>query len=952
MAEFVLTKLAESVLSQTVERITEHLIHEAASLKSVRDDVVLLQDELESLQGFIKSADAKQHHDQHLQRLVLKVKDVASDAEDVIETYIHKVSSSYIKAFHNKSVLAQVSFVRERIKVIYASMQGYGITSVAAGVDGTSSSMAELQQSLRRSSPNEEDKDLIILDESTRALTEELTKEEDQLRIVSVVGMGGLGKTTLAKKAFKSVKQHFDSATWVFLSQRFVPKDVFIEILTQILGKDKIEKLNALKEHDLIELLKEELKEKRYLVVLDDIWTIAAWDSIKRAFPQGKKGSKLLFTTRNREVATSADPSSSPVEPRVLKVEESWDLLQRKAFPRGGCPPEFKELGMEMAQKCGGLPLAVIVLGGLFSTKSSLDEWKRVLGDAKSYMNKVQSHQQYEGVNGILALSYYDLPYYLKPCFLYLGNFPEDSEMHKRQLVRLWIGEGFIPTTRTREEMKQTLEAVAEGYLEELIHRCMVQVEKRDHKGIGVKTCRMHDLMRDLCISKAREESFAQIIQQQHESNSSTDVSAASSFEHLDGSHSRRLVIHPGVDLCFKKPWACSTLFRKLLVCNNNPSSSSSSSLVESKWVEQQVYPNLRSLLCLGGILSLSTLKSSNFRMLRVLELHFRSRSKIPGGIGNLICLRYLRFQFHDEISLPSSIGNLHNLHILDLSYNHWGLIGSVGMISRLIRLRHLLLPHYMKYNQNDFRIDKLKDIETLKTIPAYVLIRSYDALHKLTNLRSISISFYGNYYNYNDDDVRRVLGSQIVQSGRLTSLQIWIRSTEGGFPSLESLSSCHSLSKLLLYGEMKFQQQQGLIHLPQSLTKLTLAHSEMKHDPMPMLENELPNLRFLMLGWKAYVGSKMVCSAHGFPNLDTLKLSSLEDLREWIVEKGAMPSLKKLGIDWLSELEMIPEGLQFVTSLEELRIDRMRNSFCEKLQGQDYYKVQHIPSIFLNWCH
>ncbi|XP_060675284.1 putative disease resistance protein At1g50180 isoform X2 [Ziziphus jujuba] len=588
MAEFVLTKLAESVLSQTVERITEHLIHEAASLKSVRDDVVLLQDELESLQGFIKSADAKQHHDQHLQRLVLKVKDVASDAEDVIETYIHKVSSSYIKAFHNKSVLAQVSFVRERIKVIYASMQGYGITSVAAGVDGTSSSMAELQQSLRRSSPNEEDKDLIILDESTRALTEELTKEEDQLRIVSVVGMGGLGKTTLAKKAFKSVKQHFDSATWVFLSQRFVPKDVFIEILTQILGKDKIEKLNALKEHDLIELLKEELKEKRYLVVLDDIWTIAAWDSIKRAFPQGKKGSKLLFTTRNREVATSADPSSSPVEPRVLKVEESWDLLQRKAFPRGGCPPEFKELGMEMAQKCGGLPLAVIVLGGLFSTKSSLDEWKRVLGDAKSYMNKVQSHQQYEGVNGILALSYYDLPYYLKPCFLYLGNFPEDSEMHKRQLVRLWIGEGFIPTTRTREEMKQTLEAVAEGYLEELIHRCMVQVEKRDHKGIGVKTCRMHDLMRDLCISKAREESFAQIIQQQHESNSSTDVSAASSFEHLDGSHSRRLVIHPGVDLCFKKPWACSTLFRKLLVCNNNPSSSSSSSLVESKWVEQQ----------------------------------------------------------------------------------------------------------------------------------------------------------------------------------------------------------------------------------------------------------------------------------------------------------------------------------------------------------------------------
>nr|XP_048326688.1 disease resistance RPP8-like protein 3 [Ziziphus jujuba var. spinosa] len=876
MAEFVLTKLAESVLSQTVERITEHLIHEAASLKSVRDDVVLLQDELESLQGFIKSADAKQHHDQHLQRLVLKVKDVASDAEDVVETYIHRVASSYFKAFHNKRVRAQMSFVRERIKVIFSSMQTYGITSVAAGEAGTSSSIAELQQSLRRSSPNEEDEDVIALEQSTRVLTAELTMEEEQLLIVSVVGMGGLGKTTLAKKVFKSVKQHFDSAAWVFLSQN----------LSQ--------KMFSLK---------------------------SSWDSIKRAFPQGKKGSKLLFTTRNGDVAASTDPSSCPVVPR-------------------------------MAKKCGGLPLAVIILGGLLSTKSSLDEWERVLGDVNSYLNKVQSHQQYEGVNEMLALSYYDLPYYLKPCFLYLGNFPEFSEIPKKKLVRLWIGEGFIPrpkpTTRTREERKQTLEAVAEGYMEELIHRCMVQVEKRDHTGIsGVKRCRMHDLMRDLCISKAREESFAQIIQQQHECNLSPDVSAASSFEHLDGSHSRRLVIHPGVDLCFKKPWACSTFFRKLLVCNNNPSSY----LVESKWVEQQVHPNLRSLLCLGGILSLSTLKSSNFRMLRVLELYFRLGSKIPGGIGNLICLTYLSLSCgkYKHISLPSSIGNLRNLYTLDLG-NNASVKGSVGKISRLVRLRYLLLPLDL-CNQSGFRIDKLKDIVTLKNIQGSVLIRSYDAPHKLTNLRNISIFFDSE--DSVEDEVRKVLGSQIVQSGRLTSLRLYIYSTGAGFPSLGSLSSCHSLSKLVLRGKMKLQQQQGLIHLPQSLTKLALEFSMMEQDPMPLLQNKLPNLRFLWLGKDAYVGSKMVCSAHGFPNLDTLQISKLDNLREWKVEKGAMPSLKTLRIDCLPNLEMIPEGLEFLTSLKELEIVGMRHSFCEKFQvksgivGQHYYKVRHIPFIF-----
>ncbi|XP_060675318.1 probable disease resistance RPP8-like protein 2 [Ziziphus jujuba] len=194
--------------------------------------------------------------------------------------------------------------------------------------------------------------------------------------------------------------------------------------------------------------------------------------------------------------------------------------------------------------------------------------------DVNSNLNKMQSRQQYEGVNQILALSYHDLPYYLKPCFLYLGNFPEDYEIHKRKLIRLWIGEGFIPmSTGSRGEMEQTWEDVAEGYMEELIHRCMVHVEQRDHTGRGVKTCRMHDLMRDLCINKSREESFAQIMEK-------TDGSAAS-FKPSGDSRSRRLVIHPGVDLQYRKThWACNTFFRKLV----NPCSSS---LVESNWVEQ-----------------------------------------------------------------------------------------------------------------------------------------------------------------------------------------------------------------------------------------------------------------------------------------------------------------------------------------------------------------------------
>ncbi|XP_060675727.1 putative inactive disease susceptibility protein LOV1 [Ziziphus jujuba] len=865
MAEFLLSKLAESAVSHTVQRISDLLIHEASSLRSVREDVVLLQNELRSLQGFVKDADSKQEHDQRLRELVHQVKDVASEAEDVIDTHILKVTSSYIKAFHNKRIRPQVNSLRSRIhSIINTSMQIYGFKSV---IEEGNSSMVELQRYFRRSSPNDDDGDnddvMVSLKGSINALTAELTKEEDRLCIVSVVGMGGLGKTTLAKKVYNGVKPHFDCSAWVFISQKYVVRDVLIDISTQLdspnedmnfeIIKSGWEIVNALTEHELIDLLRHKLKEKRFLVVLDDIWTIVAWDFLKRAFPKGKKGSKVLFTTRNREVATYGDPWSSPIEPPFLTLEESWELLRRKAFPRDivgerCCPPEYENLGKEMAKKCGGLPLAVVVLGGLLKAKNSLDQWKKVLQDVNSHVNKLQSRQQYEGVNEILLLSYHDLPYNLKPCFLYLGNFPEDYEIPKRKLVRLWIGEGFISTS-TRADIKQTLGEAAEGYLEELVDRCMVMVDRSDRT--GKKTCCMHDLMRDVCTLKAKEETFAQIIQQ-HESNKSIDISAASSLQVGSSSHSRRLVIHPGCDLHCNTQQTC-TFFGK--------------HVKNASWMEQ-VHANLRTLLCLGGSLSLSALNSSNFRMLRVLELCVAGGSKIPRGVGNLIHLRYLCINSSSKtaINLPSSLGNLRNLQTLDLG--RCNLAGPVRMISRMIHLRRLILPHVSdekwNFDWSDVGIDELKDIETLKRIPASVLIR-YDALNKLTNLRKLQIYFDGNNIH---DDIIRVLRSPIVESGCLRSLCMRMPSNHV-FPSLESLSSCHSLTRIGLIGKIS-EGMHSIISI--TVTKLTLLDSQLEQDPMPVLE-KLPNLRFLFVGRNAYVGSRMDCSADGFPRLEFLGL-------------------------------------------------------------------------------
>ncbi|KAL7258062.1 hypothetical protein ACSBR1_004225 [Camellia fascicularis] len=216
---------------------------------------------------------------------------------------------------------------------------------------------------------------------------------------------------------------------------------------------------------ELGEKLYKQLKGKRYLIVIDDLWHIGAWVDLKMYFPNDNNGSRVMFTSCLKEVAMHASPECHPHCLRFLTEEESWELLEWKVFQNESCPLELIKIRKQIMKKCEGLPLAIVVIAGLLARNMKTQEsWKQVAQSVSSYI--VSDPNQYLDT---LALSYNHLPHHLKPCFLYLGAFPQDQEIPVQKLICLWVVERFIQKIGQRSS-----EEVAEDYLMDLIQRSLL----------------------------------------------------------------------------------------------------------------------------------------------------------------------------------------------------------------------------------------------------------------------------------------------------------------------------------------------------------------------------------------------------------------------------------------------------------------------------------------------
>ncbi|KAK9122136.1 hypothetical protein Syun_019753 [Stephania yunnanensis] len=569
----------------------------------------------EQLNVSLVKADELQARDKDVNRRewMVQVRDAVCEIEVIMDMFdleerLRKYHSFILRCAFIPRRWARLCRISEKILQIKPKIEGL-ITQKEKHVAekaSTSSSLDPTRHFRRVLHNTKENFAMVGMERAKGTLIGELVKDHVERRVVTIVGMPGSGKTTLAKHVYISdeIKRHFDCRTWADVSQDYNVKGVLLRLLQNV-GVVLSDEEKKMAEEEIMGKLNNLLENKRYLVVLDDLWTQQAWDDFEKAFPNGKSGSKIMLTSRNERLAAYADPRSQPVVPEMLSEEESWDLFRNRTFNNadpGDFPQDLKHCGEKMVKKCGGLPLAIVVLGGLLSTKRRLiHEWESVLRNINWKLGKE------ERFHSIIDLSYDDLPYNLKSCFLYTSLFPEDFRIERRRLIGVWIAEGYI-----RQEGEETLHEAAENALMELISRGMVQVEKMNSLGI-VKSCRLHDVLRDFSIVKAKEDGFGEVM-----------------------SSIKKSVCHRlGVHISLEKDG-----FGEVAAYNKHA----------------------RSILFMFDHESYIT-KMPTFnkvKLLRVLDLEgLEGRCKFPKEIGNLIHLRYLGMKHISVIGpIPCTISN------------------------------------------------------------------------------------------------------------------------------------------------------------------------------------------------------------------------------------------------------------------------------------------------------
>ncbi|CAL5354585.1 unnamed protein product [Camellia sinensis] len=522
-------------------------------------------------------------------------------------------------------------------------------------------------------------------------------------------------------------------------------------------------------------------------------------------------------------------------------------------------------------KKCDGLPLAIVVIAGLLATKIKTQEsWKQVAQSVSSYI--VSDPNQYLDT---LALSYNHLPRHLKQCFLYLGAFPEDQEIPVQKLICLWIAEGFI-----QKIGQKSLEEVAEDYLMDLIQRSLVIVAQKKFDG-RIKECRVHDLLRDLCLKKAKEINFLQWTHN-YEDNSH---SPSSNYE---TNNQCRLCIHSYFVLRFDHVLLkfCSPTVVQSLFCFRNDFEKIISS-------DDDLFGDVCLSICW------------TFKLLRVLDICYIN-AFFSRELTQLVNLRYLAINLKDSCEVPPSISNLSNLETIIIISTQWIKVILPCNVWKIPKLRHLFAKGGAKYDAFLCSEEAVTDhnqpsiLENLLTIAKLNLDgHVQDLLARTPFLTKLGIC-------------RHLL----ADSGNLM------------FPNLEFLRDLETLKLQNVF--LHPTNFQG-VKFPTNVKRLTLKEM-MKWEDISILGMLLPNLEVLKLEKCTSQGWQWATTDGVFPQLKFLKLKELQ-VQWWITCSSHFPRLQHLSLEGCRCLKEIPSSLGDIPTLQMIEVNNCCSTLVESVR-------------------
>ncbi|XP_057796673.1 putative disease resistance protein RGA3 [Salvia miltiorrhiza] len=684
--------MADAMISVVVERVAaiieDQIRNEVNLVRGVEKELLDLSDKLNTIKNVLDDAEKKGVNDQSVKTWLKKLNDTAYEMDDILDEWNytlldHKnkimmllLSKRYVAPSSHLHAFAKLDQILEEKLKFDLVISPPKTLPVPNSWRVQSTSSIEFEKVYGR----REDRDNIV---------RKLINRDTQ--IVSIVGMGGLGKTTLAQLVYHDtqIKDCFELTIWICVSDPFDVAEIARGIVASV-TKESIPPHT-----DQLELVLEKLKDcitgKKFLLVLDDVWTeeYNKWKLLQINLKHGAPTSKILVTTRNVRVAKMMGTAPDDVyRPRQLSDEECWSLMcsiSLSGMSEEECG-EFEDVGKKIASKCNGLPLAVNVLGSLLINKSSLNEWENVLDSEIWKLDKAE-----EDLFPHLVLSYNELSPALKHCFSYCAVYPKDSRINVERVIQEWMALGYLGsvTKNGGSELK------GREYFNNLAMRCLFQDFEESGSREHIKWCKMHDIVHD----------FAQFVWQNNERGEMRKKSCQLACDPLLGSH---VQVYRSIYWDKRTPLLlcdCLTSVRVLRF---------ESLLVDGPPQGMKKLIHLRWLDLSGNALSEKDCKIiCRFYFLQTLLLAYCSLEEILGEIGNLVKLRRLDLSGNDLKELPESMCGLVELQSLNIT-KCWYLNGLPEGIHRLQNLQHLLIEDTCATRSLPQGVGELSGLRTL----------------------------------------------------------------------------------------------------------------------------------------------------------------------------------------------------------------------------------------------